>query len=66
MDYDYEVGGKKLIIKDGILRKAESPKQKKTWTITQVHTNRTIRVNHGTKSERLNIRRVEPYFENRN
>ena len=64
VDWDYKVGEKILIIKDGILRKAESPKQKEPWTITQVHTNGTIRVNRGTKSERLNIRRVEPYFEN--
>ena len=29
IDYDYAVGGKVLILKDGILCKAESPKQKK-------------------------------------
>ena len=66
VDWDYKVGDKILIIKDGILRKAESPKQKEPWTITQVHTNGTIRVKRGTKLERLNIRRVEPYFENEN
>ena len=66
MDYDYEVGGKILIVKDGIIRKAESPKQKEPWTITQVHTNGTIRVTRGTRSERVNIRRVEPFFENGN
>ena len=27
VDYDYAVGGKVLILKDGILPKAESPKQ---------------------------------------
>ena len=53
MDFDYEVGDKILIIKDGILRKAESPKQKEPWTITQVHTNGTIRVTSGTKSEKV-------------
>ena len=63
VDYDYDIGDKVLIIKDGILRKAESPKQKEPWTITRVHTNGTIRVNSGTRSERINIRRVEPYFE---
>ena len=36
--FDYKVGDKILILKDGILRKSESPKQKKL-TITQVHTN---------------------------
>ena len=66
MDYDYEVGGKILIEKDGILHKAESPQQKEPWTITQVHTNGTIRVNHGTKLERLNIWRVELHYENSN
>ena len=65
VDFYYKVDGDKiLIVKDGILRKAESPKQKKFWTITTVHTNGTIRVTGGTKLEQLNIRRVEPYFEN--
>ena len=63
IDFDYKVGDKILILKDGILRKSESPKQKEPWTITQVHTNGTIRVTRGTKSERLNVRRVDPFFE---
>ncbi len=63
VDLDYKVGDKILIVKDGILRKAESPKQKEYWIITMVHTNGTIRVTHGTKSEPINVRRVEPYFK---
>ena len=63
MDFDYKVGDKILIVKDGILRKAENPKQKEPWTITTTHTNGTIRVTFGTKSERLNDQRVEPFFE---
>ena len=63
IDFDYKVGDKILILKDGILHKSESPKQKEPWNITQVHTNGTIRVTRGTKSERLNVRRVEPFFE---
>ena len=63
IDYDYKVRDKVLLINKGILRKAESPKQKEYWTITTVHTNGTIRVTRGTKSERINVRRVEPYFE---
>ena len=62
-DYNYVVGGKVLIRKDGILRKAES-RYKGPWTITQVHTNGTIRVQRGTRSERMNIRRVTPYHPN--
>ena len=60
-DFDYEVGGKILIKKDGILRKAES-KYTGPYVITQVYTNGTIRVQRGSTSERLNIRRVRPYF----
>ncbi len=44
IDYDYAVGGKVLILKDAILRKAESPKKTEPWTITIVHRNGTIRV----------------------
>ena len=54
------VGGKILIRKDGILRKAES-RYIGPYTISQVHTNGTIRVQHGTSSERINIRHVTPY-----
>ena len=64
VDYDYKVGGKVLVRKDGILRKTESRYDSEPWTITSVHTNGTIRVERGTKSERINIRRVTPYFEN--
>ena len=49
--------------KDGILRKAESIRKKEPWTITAVHTNGTIRIQSGTKSERINIRRVTPFSE---
>jgi hypothetical protein len=62
-DYDYKVGDKVLIRKDGILRKTESRYDSEPWTITSVHTNGTIRVERGTKSERINIRRVTPYFD---
>ena len=63
-DWDYKVGDKVLLRKDGILRKSESWYECDPWTITTVHTNGTIRVQHGTKSERLNIRRVTPFFDN--
>ena len=63
-DFDYKVGDKILIVKEkGKLRKAESPKQKEPWTIKQVHTNGTIRVKRGNKTEQLNVQRVEPFYE---
>ena len=64
-DHDYVVGEKILIRKDGILRKSES-RYEGPYTITQVHTNGTIRVQRGSCSERLNIRRVTPFFEDGN
>ena len=63
IDYDYKVGDKVLIAKDGILRKSESKYGKDPWTIMTVHTNGTIRVQCGTKSERINIRRVTPFTD---
>ncbi len=63
IDYDYKVGDKVLVINEGILRKAESAYGKEPWTITTVHTNGTIRIQRGTKMERLNIRRVEPFTD---
>jgi hypothetical protein len=63
VDYDYKVGDKILIQKDGILRKAESIWKKEPWTIKTVHTNGTIRIQCRTKSERINIRRVTPFSE---
>ena len=63
LDYDYKVGDKILIRKDGILRKTESHYDSEPWTITSVHTNGTIRIERRSKSERINIRRVIPYFD---
>jgi hypothetical protein len=51
------------VIKYGILRKSESWYDSEPWTITSVHTKGTIRIQSGAKSERLNIRRITPYFE---
>ena len=63
IDFDYQVGQKVLVRKDGILRKTESRYEREPWTITSVHTNGTIRVQCGNKSERMNIRRVKPFVE---
>ena len=62
VDFDYAVGQKVLLIKDGILRKAED-KNDGPYVITQVYTNGTVRIQRGTINERLNIRRLTPYFE---
>jgi hypothetical protein len=51
------------VIKDSILHKSESQFDSEPWIIMSVHTNGTIRLQSSTKSERLNVRRVTPYFE---
>ncbi len=58
VDLYYQPGDKVLLHKDGILHKSESWYESDPWTITSVHTNDTISIQHGTKSERLNT----PYF----
>ncbi len=63
VSYDYIVGNIVLLTEEGILCKAESPYSKELWTITTVHTNGTIRIQCGTKLERLNIRRVRPFVD---
>ncbi len=61
IDSAYKVGDKVLVMKEGILRKAESNYGKEPWTITTVHTYGTIRIQCGTRTERLNTRRVMPF-----
>jgi len=54
VDFDYAVGQKVLLKKDGIIRKAED-KYVRSYNFTQVL---------GTMSERINIRRVTPFRVN--
>jgi hypothetical protein len=63
IDYDYKVGQKVLLRKEGILRNTESRWHTKSWLITSVHTNGTITVQRGNKIDRMNIRRVKPFEE---
>ena len=62
VDWDYQPGNKVFEIEDVILHKSENRCDSEPWTITSVHTNGTIRIQCGTKSERLNTRRVTPYL----
>ncbi len=63
IDYDYKVGQKVLLRKEGILRNAESIWHKRPRLITTVHTNEAITVQCGTKIDRINTRRVKPFEE---
>jgi len=51
-----------MIRKDGHIRKAEN-KYLGYFTVTQVNTNQTIRIQRGTMLERINIRRVTPFSQ---
>jgi hypothetical protein len=62
-NYDYKVGQKVFVWNNGILHKAESRYLKDPWTITTIHTNGTITVQRGKKSERMNTWRVKPFEE---
>ena len=61
IDYDYQAGDLVYKLKDGILRKLESPKEG-PYPITEVFTNGTVCIQRGTVNERINIRRLEPHF----
>ena len=61
IDYDYQVGQRVYIKKDGIYRKLDGPKLG-PYEITQVFTNGTVRIQRGRVNERINIRRLEPHF----
>ena len=61
-DYDYRLGTKVVFINNGIHRKAED-KNIGPYLITEVFSNGTVRIQRGTISERINIRRLKPYFE---
>ncbi len=44
VDWDYKIGDRVLLRKEGILRKSESKYHRDPWTISTVQMNRTIRV----------------------
>jgi hypothetical protein len=63
INYDYEIGQKVLLRKEGILRNGESRWHKKPLLIASVHTNETIMVQCGNKIDWMNIRRVKQFEE---
>jgi hypothetical protein len=63
IDYDYKVGQKVLLRKEGILCNAESRWHGKPWLTMSVHTNGTFTVQCGHKIDRMDIRRVKPFEE---
>jgi hypothetical protein len=64
ISHDYTVGDKVLLKKTGKhLRKLEVPRTG-PHTVTAIYTNGTLHIQKGKVDERVNIRRLFPYFEN--
>jgi hypothetical protein len=62
--HDYKVGDKVLLKKPGKhLQKLEAPRTG-PHTVTAIYTNGTLRIQKGNVNERVNIRRLFPYFGN--
>jgi hypothetical protein len=63
ISHDYKVGDKVLLKKPGQhLRKLEAPRTG-PHTVAAIYTNGTLRIQKGKVNERVNIRRLSPYFE---
>ena len=60
--HQYTVGDLILLSSDDIRRKLDSPTTG-PYKITKVHENGTVTVQKGIISDRINIRRVKPYYE---
>jgi hypothetical protein len=66
ISHDYKVGDKILLKKPSKhLRKLEAPRTG-PHTVTAIYTNGTLRIQKGKVNERVNIRRLFPYFEDNN
>ena len=60
--YDYRPGDQVLVTKDGHFRKLDAPYQG-LFPITEVYVNGTVRIQRSVAvTERLNIRRITPYW----
>jgi hypothetical protein len=63
ISHDYKVGDRILLKKPGKhLRKLEAPRTG-PHTVTAIYTSGTLRIQKGKVNERVNIRRLFPYFE---
>jgi transposase InsO family protein len=62
ISHDYKIGDKVLIEKPGINRKLSTPRSG-PHVVKKVYTNGTVLIQRGAVTERVNIRRLTPYFE---
>jgi transposase InsO family protein len=62
IEHTYKPGDLVTLAKPGILRKMSTPRQG-PYKVVQVYTNGTIRIRRDHVSDRVNIRRVQQYYE---
>ena len=62
VDFDYIVGQRVLLIHMDLQRKLDDPTSG-PFKIVQTHTNGNVSILRGSVIERVNIRRIKPYFE---
>ena len=60
--HTYKVGDKVLLEKPGKVRKMSAPRDG-PYNVVHVSTNGTIRIQNGPVVQRVNIRRLTPYFD---
>ena len=61
-EYNYSVGDKVLIVKDGKLQKMETLKEG-PHEIIQIFANGTVTIQHGIVQEHMNIWRLVPFHK---
>ena len=61
--HHYKVGDKILLRKPGHQPKLSAPREGPFDIIEVNETNGTVRIQKGPVSDRVNIRRIDPYFE---
>ena len=60
--HDYQIGEHVILATPGLLPKAKRPRTG-PYKVTQVHNNGTITIQDGPVQQRVNIRRVTPYWK---
>jgi len=62
IQHHYNVGDKVLVERPGIQPKMGAPRDG-PFEVVHVSTNGTVRIQRGAVTQRVNIRRLTPYFE---
>ncbi len=62
LPHDYQPGDKVLLERPGIQRKLATPREG-PYEVIRAYTNGTVRIQRGIVSQRVNIRRLTPYYE---